>query len=444
MARKTPTELAKSFLAARASVPTSRLGRLVRTGRSAVGLATSMLGARDDEPTERELASIAAMVGRLGELKGVAMKMGQIASFIDPSLQPEVRELLALLQTTSPASPFEAVEATLREQLGPRADALLAHLEKTPIAVASIGQVHRATLPDGTPVAVKVRHAGIEAAMRADFASATAGLAMTRLMLPGLAANAREVVDEARTAFLEECDFALEAERQELFGRLFANDPIIVVPEVLREWCAPGVLTTRWRPGESFDEFLARDPSQQQRDAVGEALFSFYVGALYRAGHFHGDPHPGNYAVTAEGRVVVYDYGCVRSFPPETVRALAGLVDALRRQAGSEVLRGLGRQLGFHSSLEGADFEAFVRFARGFFAPLLTPGPHAIPPDGGFDARAVIRDKRLLARLGLPGRLLFLVRIRFGLYAVLSRLGAKVDWGALEASWARDVLSAPK
>lgn len=389
--------------------------------------------------TEAQLETLTQAVGRLGELKGVAMKAGQLLSFIDPTLAADSRELLSLLQATAPASPFVEVEATVRASLGERADALLATLERTPIAVASIGQVHRAVLPTGGAVAVKVRHAGIEAAMRADFSSASVGLGLTRLLLPGLGTNALEVAREAQTAFLEECDFRLEADRQELFGRLFQNDQHLCVPAVERDWSAEAVLTTQWRPGLTLESFLATNPSQAQRDTLSEALFSFYVGTLYRTGHFHADPHPGNYAFTNGGEVVVYDYGCVRSFPPAQVRALGALVGAARTDDAS-ALREAGRALGFTSKLEGQDFDVFRRFVRGFFAPLLQPGRQVIAPDTGFEAREVVRDKLQFARLGLPGRLLFLLRIRFGLYAVLSRLGGRVDWGALEAKWAHDAL----
>jgi predicted unusual protein kinase regulating ubiquinone biosynthesis (AarF/ABC1/UbiB family) len=186
--------------------------------------------------------------------------------------------------------------------------------------------------------------------MKADFSSASVGLGLTRLLLPGLGTNVLEVVQEAQTAFVEECDFALEADRQARFGRLFAADPIISVPAVERDWCGVGVLTTRWCPGAGFEAFLASDPSQALRDAAGEALFSFSVGTLYRSGHFHGDPHSGNYAFTGEGRVVVYDYGCVRTFPPDQVRALAALVEGLKADDPAR-LREAGRALGFSSTL---------------------------------------------------------------------------------------------
>jgi predicted unusual protein kinase regulating ubiquinone biosynthesis (AarF/ABC1/UbiB family) len=437
MARPDPDAVGQAFLEAMGLVETSRLKRLWSTGRSAAGLARSMLSRRA-EPTEADLKSLMRLTERLGELKGLAMKAGQVLSFVDAAMPAESRAMLALLQTKAPASPFDRVEATLRAALGPRAGPLLEGLERVPVAVASIGQVHRARLADGTQVAVKVRHAGIEEALKGDFATAQAGIGVAKLMMPFVAESGLEAIGELRTAVLEECDFELEGRRQQAFGALFVNDPVIVVPSVLEELTARTVLTTRWKPGTSFERFVSGGPSQAQRDAIGAALFRFYIGALYRAGQFHADPHPGNYAVAEDGRLVVYDFGCVRSFADETVLGLARLVEALRADDAPR-LREAGQQLGFRSSLAGEDFAVFRRFARGFFGPVLAQGPNVIPADGSFDMRQLSKDKLALARLGMPGKLLFLARIRFGVYAVLARLGARVDWGELERGWAAEV-----
>ena len=331
----------------------------------------------------------------------------------------------ALLQTKAPASPFEQVEATIRAELGGAASSLLDGLERVPVAVASIGQVHRGRLADGTLVAVKVRHVGIEQALLGDFATAQAGVGFVKVLMPLMAQSGAAAIDEVQTAVLEECDFALEGRRQQAFGELFATDPLIVIPPVLEALTTRAVLTTGWRPGTLFESFVSAGPSQHERDAIGAALFRFYIGALYRAGQFHGDPHPGNYAVADDGRLVVYDFGCVRSFPAATVLGLARLVDALRADDAAR-LQEAGHQLGFRSSLSGADFAVFRRFARSFFGPVLANGPTVVPPDGGFDAKQLSQDKLALARLGMPGKLLFLARIRFGVYAVLARLGPEL------------------
>lgn len=426
-------QLGERFLDEEKAISTSVLGRVARSARSAVGLGRTLLSRKDPD-----LAAIVRLTTQLGELKGVAMKMGQVLAFLDPSLPNEVQKLLGLLQTRAPASPWASVEATLREALGGKAEALLAGLDRRPVAVASIGQVHHGRLPGGAEVAVKVRHPGIASALRADFAAARSGVALANTVLLGAAAGAQDAVEEARSTLLAECDFAAEADHQERFAQLFRADPVLEVPGVEREFCAEAVLTTRWRPGRSLDQLLATGPTQAERDRIGEALFRFYIGALYRSGWFHADPHPGNYAFSEDGRVIVYDFGCVRHFAKATRVALADLVYALRAGDVPAVCEAAAR-LGFRTRFEGQDLDTFLRFARSFFAPLLQPGRHVIAPDSSFEAGRIARDKRLLARLGMPGHLLFLLRIRFGLYAVLARLGAAVDWGELESTWAAAV-----
>jgi len=248
--------------------------------------------------------------------------------------------------------------------------------------------------------------------------------------LPGMGATARDFVDELKARLLEECDYALEAERQRLFWQLFAGHPSIVVPRVVDGWCAGRVLTTIWEGGRAFEPFCAA-ASQEERDLAGAALFDFYLGTLYRHGLFHADPHPGNYCFRDGGRVVVYDYGCVRVFEPAVALAFSALARAVReddRQAIGEALRGLGADPSPHDRT----YAHLRQLLRSFFGPLLTPGPCRV--EGRIVVRMgqVTRDKLALARLRLPGRLMFLFRIRFGLFAVLSRLGAINDWAALE------------
>jgi predicted unusual protein kinase regulating ubiquinone biosynthesis (AarF/ABC1/UbiB family) len=404
-------------------VPTSRLGRLFRTGANVGAMASAVLSREDVD-----LDGVMKFVRGLGELKGVGMKAGQLLSYIDPTLPAELRDALALLQTTSAASPWASVEATIRTALGERADQLLHNLDRAPIAVASIGQVHRARI-DGVDVAVKVRHEGIVEALRSDFAAAGVGSAFTRMFVPGAANSVKSMVAEAREAMLEECDFGLEAARQRRFATRFAQHDVLRIPDVRDAWCGDAVLTTRFMGGASLDAALERP--QHVRDRFGAALFELYLGTLYRHGEFHADPHPGNYAFTTDDRVVVYDFGCVRTFDDATVDGLRALLCAVRSD-DRRALRSALEQLGATPT----DDERIRALLRGFFAPLLVKGPHRIEPGDAIEARAMFRDKRTLMKLALPGKLLFLLRIRFGLYSVLARLGSVADWAALEASFA--------
>ena len=424
-------------------VPQGGFRRTLRTARAAIGTSLSVASGRfrgrGDGMGAADLKAIRKLVTNLGELKGLAMKMGQIMSYIDVSLPPEMRDLMSLLQTQSQPTGFERVEETIREELGARADPLLAQMDPSPVSVASIGQVHRAALPDGTRVAVKVLHPGIREALEADFAFARIGPVFARLMAPGAGVTVKEFMAEMRDRMLEECDYGLEAERQRRFGELLASDPAVVVPEVHTDWCARRVLVTTWEPGLDLDAFLATSPPQELRDRVGAALFDVYFGTLYRHGLFHADPHPGNYAFRADGAVVVYDFGCAREFDRDTVRALATLAHAVGGDREEEIRAAFGA-LGGEVPAGAKAYDHVHRLLRGFFMPLLTPGPHVVDGSVNMAMGEIARDKRMLMRMRMPGKLLFLFRIRFGLYAVLSRLEARCDWSSLERSLADGAL----
>jgi len=409
-------------------IPTSALGRLRRTTSAALRTGAGLVVGRIRGREGIDAQVIERLVLSMGELKGIAMKMGQILSYMDTTLPPEARELLSILQTHSQPTPFAAIEATLREDFGTRADLLLAELVRDPVATASVGQVHRARLPGGVDVAVKVRHPGIEAAIRADFRSASIGRSLARLFAPG--SDIDEFVAEAEARFLEECDYAQEAQRQSRFATHYAGHPVLTIPAVHAEWCSGRVLTTSWHTGVGLDAFV-RHATQQERDVAGRALYEFYLGSLYRHGLFNADPHPGNLIFEAHGRLVVLDHGCVREFDRATVSALADLSGAIR--AGSDArLRAALEELGVRNP-DGPGFDVTRRLLRAFFEPVLTPGVRPMVAPVSLNMREVARSKKSMLLLQLPGNLLFLFRIRFGLYAVLARLGAKLDWQALEA-----------
>ena len=424
------------------AVPTTTFGRFRRLAGAAASAAWASrrgsseatgIGAMDPADIERLVVS-------LGELKGIAMKMGQILSYIDVKLPPETQRLLALLQSWSQPTAFETIATTLREDLGAEAEAILATLDPAPVASASIGQVHRARRPDGEAVAVKVRHPGIDEAIRADFRAASLGKAMSGLLFPG--SNVKEAIDEARTRFLEECDYRLEASRQRRFSRLCAGHPLIDVPAVHDAWSAARVLTTTWHAGVGLEAFLAGGASEAERTARGLGLYDFYVGTLYRHGVFNADPHPGNLVFQPDGRLAILDYGCVREFEPDTVAALGALSRAVRDDDAGRMRDALV-ELGAHDPGAGKRFETTRGLLRGFYGPVLEAGARQVEAGASLAMGDAFRTKRAIFRLRLPGKLLFLFRIRFGLYAVLARLGAVADWRAVESALTEPGLSSP-
>jgi predicted unusual protein kinase regulating ubiquinone biosynthesis (AarF/ABC1/UbiB family) len=419
-------------------IPTSALGRIRRTATTAIRAGADQLLGRLASGEGFDPKAIERLVLSLGELKGIAMKFGQILSYVDvPLLTPQARELLALLQRQSQATPFTKIETIVRAELGEPAVMLLATMDRAPVATASVGQVHRAKLPDGTPVAVKVLHPGVEEAIRADFKTAQVGKAMAGLIAPGV--EVKEVIAEARERFLEECDYTLERKRQSRFAEIYRGHPSIGIPRVLEEFCSRRVLTTQWRDGLRLEDF-ARTATQDARDRAGEALYEFYIGTLYRHGLFNADPHPGNLLFGDDGSVVILDHGCVREFDRGTVACVARLSKAVREDRREGIMAAL-RGLEAKPPEDDKAFEATRRLLRGFFQPTLESGPRPMRGDVTFEARQLVADKRAVLKIRLPGRLLFLFRIRFGLYSVLARIGAVRDWRALEERFTLEVLA---
>ena len=238
--------LLKRLLGASARLPTTTLGRLGRTAGAALRSGRLLLAAErranQDEPS-LDFEAIAKVVGSIGELKGIAMKAGQIMSYIDVALPDELRTALSVLQTHSPPMSTERVRDLLRAELGERAAELLARLEETPLAAASIGQVHRARLADGTRVAVKVQYPEIEKAIEADFLPAEVGNRLASLFAPGARIDA--VVREARERFLEECNYLHEAHAQQRFFELFSGHPVLRIPAVHVRLCTPTAIPIR-------------------------------------------------------------------------------------------------------------------------------------------------------------------------------------------------------
>ncbi len=419
------TRLLARMLSSDAEVPTGMFGRARRAAGAALRTGLGSLSARLSGG-ELDARAIGQLAASLGELKGIAMKAGQILSYLDTPLPEEARKLLAVLQTHSPTTPFETIKKIIREDFGARAGGLIEGLDPTPVASASIGQVHRGRV-GGNDVAVKVLHPGIEQAIRSDFRAAAAGKLLAKMLMPG--GDIESVIDEARETFLAECDYEGERRWQERFGALFSSHADISIPRVFAEWCSRRVLTTEWRTGLRFDE-LAKRGTQPARDRAGRALYEFYVGSVYRYGLFNGDPHPGNLLFSEDGALVVLDHGCVREFDPKMRSALVALSRAVRADREEEIRAALGALGG--AVPDGRTYPTTRALLRGFFGPILKPGPHRVDPPFTSELRTIINDKRAVIRMRLPGRLLFLFRIRFGLHSELARLGAIADWASLE------------
>jgi predicted unusual protein kinase regulating ubiquinone biosynthesis (AarF/ABC1/UbiB family) len=399
----------------------------VRTsaGWAASSLLSSLGGEEGAGRLWQGTAARAALT--LGELKGLAMKVGQYVSFAVPDLPPELADALSTLQASAPPRPFEEIAAVAEAELGRPLAVAFSRFERTPVAAASIGQVHRAALPDGTPVAVKVQYPDVAASVSADLANVPALVRAVRLLVPGL--DALAVANEIRARIGEELDYRGEADRQEAFAARFAGHPLFSVPTVFRSHSADRVLTSGYADGLDFAG--AQHAPGPVRDRLGEILFRFLLECVFGWGTFVADPHPGNYRFAADGeRVTFLDFGCVKRLPDPSRLALRDLVSAaLRedREAGKEAASRLGLVAagadGAAGPVAGAASWLYAPFRR----DRVEPFPVVLSASAFRSATG-----RSLADLGrgvrIPGDLPFLNRTLVGMYAVLARLGARANW----------------
>jgi predicted unusual protein kinase regulating ubiquinone biosynthesis (AarF/ABC1/UbiB family) len=410
-------------------LPTSYLGRTRRKAGTLLFSGKLMLNKalRNGAVTsEADLKTVFSIASFLGELKGVAMKMGQVLGYFDADLPAEVCAALSVLHTHAHPMPVEKIRELVRSELGGRARDFIDSLHPEPMAVASIGQVHRAVLPGGQEVAVKVQYPGIEKSIRADFRPAAIGATFASFFYPG--AKLGSFVKEARTRFLEECDYRHEARSQQRFHDLYAHHPIIIVPKVHSEYSTAKVLTTTLHEGVHLEDYLAQDPRQEDRDRFGTALFEFYLKSLFKFELYNCDPHPGNYLFRPDGRLVLLDFGCTRQFEPGFVNRLAALTEAVRTNDPG-ALRRAAVDIGILRPGKTYEPAAVRELIRSLFGPVLKDETSTIQPG---------LARRKLLKLALPGEFLFLMRVRLGLAAVLTRLGALANWYQLESDYLAD------
>ncbi len=306
---------------AREDIPTSRVGRSATIGRLAAETAAKRFATRAANVTRGEEASHEALARRhvetaeqivavLGTMKGAAMKLGQVMSFLDVGFvderyREEFQHKLAELRDSAPTVPFAQMREVIESERGEPLQQTFAEFDPDPIAAASIGQVYRARTPAGRAVAVKVQYPGAASAVRADLQNFGMLVRLMGRMAPEL--DVQAIADEVRERISEELDYELEAANQRAIARLHAGHPFIVIPEVVESLSGERVLVTDYVDGTGFE--LVKERSAQERNRVAEIIFRFYFGCMYRHHQFSGDPHPGNFLVQDDGRVAFLDFG---------------------------------------------------------------------------------------------------------------------------------------
>jgi len=431
--------------------PTSRLGRLARlaalapkAGPLAFAGAKRALGfsapAKDDPEARKKLAKDArnaaeALLKTLGEMKGLPLKVGQMASYIDGLAPPGYeerfqQELKKLLDKAPPLSAEAAVKVVV-EEFGQPPSELFATWEADPFAAASIGQVHRATTRHGDDVAVKVQYPGIDKAIEADLKSLQFFQSMMSPITQKL--HSKQTIDEISQVFRDELDYGREAKMADVFRRIEAEDPDIIIPRVHHDRTRRRVLTTEFIHGASYADFCA-SASQEARNRAGTAIWRFTFRALLRHGVLYADPHPGNYRFFDDGRVGFLDFGCVKVLPPALVADMKRYMRAAIDGDWAEFDRACVEVLGYDPDDETWDL--YRSYTLELMMPITTHGEWECSREKAREAvtslskglrKIAFREGDTMPHLPkvpkMPQDFTFVNRLQWGLASVMAGLG---------------------
>jgi predicted unusual protein kinase regulating ubiquinone biosynthesis (AarF/ABC1/UbiB family) len=446
--------------------PTSRLGRIARLAGLAPrtipfaieGAKRALGGARTEEQeadTRRKMAAevkktAEAMLKTLGEMKGLPLKFGQMASYIDGLAPPGYEEkfqatLKKLLDKAPPLSP-EAASQMVTQELGAPPEQVFGAWEREPFAAASIGQVHRATTREGDRVAVKVQYPGMDKAIENDLKSI--GMLETVMAPIAKKLNARQTLDELRQVFLSELDYAREAEMADVFRRMNAGDPDVTIPRVHHGLTTRRVLTLELVGGMGYAEFCERG-SHEARSRAGLAIWRFTFRSMLRYGMLYADPHPGNYRFHEDGRVAILDFGCVKQLPPDLVEGMKRYMRAAMDSDWQEFDRACVEVLGYDPNDESWDL--YRSYTMELMVPLCTHGTWQCSPEKARETVAyltrgirglALKDGTTLPTIPhvpkMPQDFTFVNRLQWGLASVLAGLRTEAAFRRSIDPWVRD------
>ncbi|HTA04758.1 MAG TPA: AarF/ABC1/UbiB kinase family protein [Solirubrobacteraceae bacterium] len=432
-------------------IPTSRVRRTATVASLAAGEAVKQFGTRAANVTRGEEASEEAMAKRqletakqivaaLGTMKGAAMKLGQVMSFLDVGLVPEqhreeFQRELAKLRDAAPTVSFKQMRKVIEDDLEEPIKEIFATFDEEPIAAASIGQVYRATLHDGRDVAVKVQYPGVATAVRADMQNLDLIMRLLKRMTPGL--DVKAITKEVRERIGEELDYELEAQNQRSLARIFDGHPFIVVPDVVSSLSREHVLVSEFVQGVGFEVLKGR--SQADRDRLGEIVFRFFLGCLYRHRQFSGDPHPGNFLLLDDGRVAFLDFGLFKRLDVAPVELELAAQRAVTEGDEQELHRLLAES-GFLPHPERVDPEHLLAFIQSAIWWYTTDEVVELSPEIATEVMIESSDPRSshfreMRHQDMRPEHLFGRRMEMLTLAVLSQLRARNNWHRIAREW---------
>lgn len=402
----------------------------VRAGARWIGAHAGSRAARSRRKEQAMLRTAEDVTALMGNMKGVTMKLGQIMSVMTGTVPPDFADSLATLQSRATPMAPGLVKQVFEEEFGKSPDRIFRRFNWQPFAAASIGQVHRAELQDGSQVAVKVQYPGAAEAVTADLANVGLLFNMAGFAARGL--DPGPLVRDLKTGILGELDYRRELASQARFAALFRDHPFVKVPDVLPAFSSSRVLVQEHVEGQPFA--TARSWDQDRKNALAEKIFRFTFGTMHRHGLFQADPHAGNYLLMADGRVAFIDYGCVVEFAPalreQLNRMIAGVIlgDLDQWRAGMVEVGYVPPDL----DLETAELWEHMRL---YYSFIVEDGVRFTPELAASMVRQNLQlsgeTGRVNRKLNIPQGVVFTQRINFGFAGLMASLEASGPWHSI-------------
>lgn len=403
-------------------------------GRAALGYGKRLTGkSRDAVNAELMEKAASQLFTVLGELKGGAMKVGQALSVLEAAIPEEFgepyREALTKLQKDAPPLSAEKVHRVLDGQLGTKWRERFASFDDTPVAAASIGQVHKGVWSDGREVAVKIQYPGADEALRADLKTMRRMTSVLKQLSPG--ADVQAVVDELIERTEMELDYRLEANNQRAFAKAYEGHPHFFIPRIVGS--APKVVVSEWIDGKLMSAII-RDGTPDERDLCGTRLFELTFDAPIRVGMMHGDAHPGNFMMLPDGRMAVIDFGAVAplpdGLPPEVGRMIRLALDKNYDQLLPTMER-----IGFIQKGEDISVEEVDAMLRQYVEPIEVPVFHYsrrwLRKQAANNMERSTEQIKMARQMNLPASLAIPLRVIASTVAISAQLDCHVPVRAM-------------
>jgi predicted unusual protein kinase regulating ubiquinone biosynthesis (AarF/ABC1/UbiB family) len=406
--------------------------RFARTSGAVGGIAARITGERvfgiktDQAKHAEDLKSI------LGGLKGPMMKVAQFLSTVPDALPPEYAAQLSELQANAPPMGWPFVRRRMAGELGTDWESKFKFFGHEAAAAASLGQVHRATLPDGTDVACKLQYPDMPSTVEADLRQLKLELAVYRRMDNAIIQD--DIYVELAERLREELDYLREAAQMRLYRAMLDGVPDVGVPEPIAAYTTKRLITMKWLKGTSFKSWLETNPSQDARNKLATALFRAWYVPFYRYGVIHGDPHLGNYQVSPEGGLNLLDYGAIRVFDAKFVTGVLELYEAIRDN--DEPRSRHAYDIWGFRGITDEQVSILNDWARFLYEPIIQDRVRPIQEDSDPQyGRAVAQKVHAgLQRTGgvrPPREFVLMDRSAIGLGSVFLRLNAQLNWSRL-------------